>query len=190
MLGYLLWRACGSMLTVNPTSTAPEHKNIRYRWVVAFAAVGALVTVTQVWKNIRDEAARSEFETKLTGGENYCYFRAVLDDPKPGGGYEWVLINKWQRSIPFHKMCRYQAVDGKDKFIECWPSDTCIPHSIQQTTANESPIMPGKYRFIWFAANEWEQILEISVSSNGDSAQTGIIYRDGKEIWRFPDVTR
>ena len=174
----------GAVVAVKPPPV--KDRKAQFRWIAAFVIVGTLVTVAQVCSDARDRAAQKTFEAKLTGADNYCYFQALLDKPQPGGGFEWQLSNKEQRPIPNIKVCLYRAIDGKDQFIKCWEEGMCVPHSINQM-ADEGPIMSGKHRFIFFAANTWEQTLEITKEKEGEaSTQRGIIYRDGKEIWRFP----
>ena len=146
------------------------------------------MTAAQVWSAVRNRNAQDALERKLTGADNFCYFRAILSQPNPGGGYEWQLSNKKQHPIPNVKVCLYRIVDGNDQFLRCWEEGMCLPHSISQM-ADEGPLRKGKHRFIFFAANSWEQTLQISTEGE-TPVQTGIIYRDDKEIWRFPDVPR
>ena len=176
----------GVAVSLNPP--ASEDRHTKWKWVIGFGVVGALVTAAQVWSAARDRAAQEAFERKLTGADNFCYFQALLDKPQPGGGFEWQLSNKEQRPIPNVQVCLYRIANGKDQFLRCWSEAMCIPHSINQM-ADEGPIMPGKHRFVFFAANTWEQTLEISKEED-ILVQRGIVYRDDKEIWRFPNVAR
>ena len=156
----------------------PNIARRRERWYIGIAFV---VVAAIAW--YADKVDRGIAEARLTGGDNYCYFVALLDKPQPNGGYEWQLINHNKRPIPNVQICLY--LNGK--FSRCWKQGMCIPHSVNQAK-DEGPLMPGQHSFVFFGANTWEQTLEIF---EGDTpTQTGIISRDGKEIGRVSDVTR
>lgn len=150
----------------------------KYLWGLIFS--GLIFVFLSLWE-------RADVAFKAA---NFCYFQALLNEPQPGGGYEWQLRNKQGRIIPFQRMCPYKIVDSEEEYRKCWDPDTCLPEAINQTTANEDPIMPGKYIFKWHTTNSWKQTLEISAPKNAAPTQVGIIYRNDEEIWRFPNGTR
>ena len=175
-------------LTQNTTATA-THVGLILGLELAVFGVVAMDVGSRIDLLSRTIPTPREVAIEQGGGDNFCYFRATLNDPQPGGGYEWQLINKQQRPIPGMKVCFYRIVDGEDQFLRCWEPAMCITHSINQTTANEKPIMPGKHRFVFFAINGWKQTLEIA-GPNDAPTQEGVVYRNGKEIWRFSDGAR
>ena len=150
----------------------------KYLW--AAIITGSLFVFINLWE-------RADTVHKAA---NFCYFTAVLDKPKPGGGYEWQLRNKQQRIIPFRKMTRFKMADGEEEYRGFWKADICLPEAINQTTADEDPIMSGKHIFKWHTANSWRQTLEIFAPKDAPPAQLGIIYRNRKEIWRFGNEPR
>lgn len=148
-----------------------------YAWALVFS--GTIYVGMQLF-----DLAKAAFEKS-----NFCYFEAVLDQPKAGGGFEWRLHNRQHRLLPFQTMCRYQG--REETFVApCWQAGACLPESINQTTAGEKPIGMGMHKFIWHADNSWKQTLNIFISEKGTLTQTGILFRDGKEIWRFGDEPR
>ncbi len=157
----------------------PNIARRRERWYIG---IGFVVVAAVAW--YADKVDRRATEARLTGGDNYCYFQADLSRPQPKGGYEWKLINKKQRPIPNVQICLY--LNGK--FSRCWKQGMCIPHSVDQAK-DEGPLPIGEHRFEFFAANRWSQTLEIYMEGETPK-QRGEIIRDGKEIWRFPDVSR
>ena len=174
-------------LTQNTPATA-THVGLIFGLELAVFGVVAMDVGSRIDLLPRTIPTARQVATEMGGGDNFCYFRATLNDPQPDGGYEWKLINKQQRPIPNMEMHRYQIIDGESQYRGHWEPATCVTDSVNQTTANEDPIMPGKHYFKFQSINSWEQSLEIT--GGKEPKQIGVIYRDGKEIWRFPDEPR
>lgn len=172
----------GAGMSFNPPSK--EDRRAQWKWFAAFAIVGLVVGGAQFWHDVRNQAAQEEFETRVTGADNYCYFQADLNRPQPKGGYEWQLINKKQRPIPNVQICLY--LNGK--FTRCWKQGMCIPHAVDQAK-DEGPLPIGKHRFEFFAANSWSQTLKIYMKGETPK-QRGEIIRDGEVIGKVPDESR
>ena len=178
----------GVRVTFKPPPPDDTRKKVRWFW--GFAIACFLVASAQIWAGVRNRAANEESEKRLTGGDNFYYFEAVLDDPKSGGGYEWKLKYKEARPIPGVVMCWYEVVGEKEDFQDCWPRSTFIPHEINLTSAGESPLFPEKkYKFVFFGANSWEQTLEIYMDGN-TPRQRGKVTRAGVPIKRIPNESR
>lgn len=149
----------------------------RYAWALTIS--GGVFVGLSLW-----DAADTKFKA-----DNFCYFEAILNQRK-GDGYEWRLHNRQQRVLPFEAMCRDTVISSQDKKYEgCWEKAACLPETINQTTAGEKPIMPGIHLFTWHAENGWNQTLKI-VEEPNFLVQTGVIFRNGKEVWRFEEVLR
>ena len=119
---------------------------------------------------------------------NFCYFKADFSRAKVGGGYEWQLVNDQNRTIMPVKYFLYDGRGGP--LVDSWIDEInnlCHQDSIDQTTADEKPILPGEYYYKFEANNSWEQSLVIKETKDGPK-QLGIIFRDGDEIDRFGDL--
>ena len=186
---FLLWFGAKGFDWIRRNSQASVfHAATIIGFVYVFIIFVLLIVNEKFGLTLERLPTAREIAIETGGGDNYCYFQALLNLPKPGGGYEWQIVNKQKRPIPNMEMLRYQIIDGNSLYLGKWEPATCVTDSVNQTTANEKPIMLGKHYFKFQAVNSWEQSLEII--GGKEPKQIGIVYRNGKEVWRFPDGPR
>lgn len=137
--GALVLALMGVAVSFNP----PESKDRRrqWRWFWGFAVVGAVVTIAQVWASARGRAAQEEFETKMTGGNNYAFFQAE-SKVAPSGEY-YVLMTTTGSLPPFYCSVRTVSTAGDVIGNREWgfPPLPKVTARFPHTT-----LPPGRYR--------------------------------------------
>ncbi len=157
-------------------------KNLTASWKGGCLALILALTITSVAAKFYQD---KEMEEKLTGGDNYCYFKVARDDNKPDG-YVTNLTNQ-TGTVPWFTFGVYHLPEENQKdLVWGWPPvQPCL-----KTTVNLRENLPqGNYQIDFMGSNRtWHQYLTISVTDDGNLSQTIRIEDDEGGIVR-PETT-